>query len=367
MDNETRINYNRILRQIIAEIKSTRVSVAKRVNTSVIQMYWNIGKQLAEEGLEKGYGASVVERLSIDLKNEFPDTTGFSPRNLWDMKRFYEFYCHEDEKLRQAVAVLPWGHNLLIMSKTKFIDEARFYVESAVETGWTRDILLNFIKADAYKNSKLLPKYHNFDKTLPEHLQEQADEMLKSAYNLEFIGITQPIKERELERRLVEKIRLFLLELGNGFTFIGNQYRLVFNQREYFIDMLFYNRKLKALVAIDLKMERFEPEYVGKMNYYLGLLDDHVRMEDENPSVGIILCAEKDHVDVEIALRDVNKPIGIADYSLQFPANELKELISREIKENNIKHFEFGTQPKNSHFKRIYFRMEGWQRTYVSN
>jgi predicted nuclease of restriction endonuclease-like (RecB) superfamily len=128
---------------------------------------------------------------------------------------------------------------------------------------------------------------------LSEHLQEQADEMLKSAYNLEFIGIIQPLKERELEKRLVEKIRLFLLELGNGFTFMGNQYRLVFNQREYFIDMLFYNRKLKALVAIDLKTGRFEPEYVGKMNCYLGLLDDLVRLEDENPSVGIILCAEK--------------------------------------------------------------------------
>jgi predicted nuclease of restriction endonuclease-like (RecB) superfamily len=337
MGNEININYNHILRQIIAEIKSAQVVVAKRVNASVMQMYWNIGKRLSEEVPEKGYGASVVERLSVDLKNEFSDTIGFSPRNLWDMKRFYEFYRNEDEKLRQSVAVLPWKHNLLIMSRTKSIEEARFYVESAIEMGWTRDVLLNFIKADTYKNAKLLPKHHNFDKTLPEHLpehlQEQATEMLKSTYNLEFIGMTQPVKERELERRLIEKIKLFLLELGNGFTFIGNQYRLVFNQREYFIDMLFYNRKIKALVAIELKIGRFEPEYIGKMNYYLGLLDDHVRMEDENPSVGIILCAEKDHVDVEVALRDINKPIGIADYQLQFPADELKELISREMKE----------------------------------
>jgi predicted nuclease of restriction endonuclease-like (RecB) superfamily len=336
MDKEASISYNHILRQIIAEIKSTRVAVAMHVNTSVMQMYWNIGKQLSEEGLEKGYGASVVEKLSVDLKNEFPDTSGFSPRNLWDMKRFYEFYNTDDKKLPQAVAVLPWGHHRLILSKIKNQEEARFYVESAVEMSWTRDILLNFIKADAYKNAKRLPKHHNFDKTLPEHLQEQADEMLKSTYNLEFIGITQPVKERELERRLVEKIRLFLLELGNGFTFVGNQYRLVFNHREYFIDMLFYNRRLKALVAIDLKMGRFEPEYVGKMNYYLGLLDDHVRMEGENPSVGVILCAEKDHVDVEVALRDVSKPIGIADYRLQFPADELRELISREMREDEV-------------------------------
>jgi predicted nuclease of restriction endonuclease-like (RecB) superfamily len=334
MNEETNISYNQILRQIIAEIKSARIIVAKHVNVSVIQMYWNIGKRLSEEELEKGYGAGVVERLSVDLKNEFPDTTGFSPRNLWDMKRFYEFYNTGDKKLPQAVAVLPWGHHRLILSKIKNRKEACFYVESAIEMNWTRDILLNFIKADAYKNAKLLPKHHNFNKTLPEHLQEQADEMLKSAYNLEFIGITQPVKERELEKRLVEKIKLFLLELGNGFTFVGNQYRLVFNQREYFIDMLFYNRKLKALVAIDLKIGRFEPEYVGKMNYYLGLLDDQVRMADENPSVGIILCAEKDHVDVEVALRDMNKPIGVADYRLQFPADKLKDLISREMKED---------------------------------
>jgi predicted nuclease of restriction endonuclease-like (RecB) superfamily len=333
MDNVIETNYNYILRQIIAEIKSVRVVLAKRVNTSVIQLYWNIGKQLSKEDLEKGYGASVVERLSVDLKSEFPDTTGFSPRNLWDMKRFYEFYCHEDDKLRQCVAVLPWKHNLLIMSKTKSMDEARFYVESAVEMNWTRNVLLNFIKGNAYKNAKVLPKHHNFDKTLPEHLQEQADEMLRSTYNLEFIGITQPTKERELEKRLVEKIKLFLLELGNGFTFMGSQYRITFNQREYFIDMLFYNRKLRALVAIDLKMGRFEPEYVGKMNYYLGLLDDQVRMTDENPSVGIILCAEKDHVEIEVALRDMKKPIGVADYRLSFPTNELKELISREMKE----------------------------------
>jgi predicted nuclease of restriction endonuclease-like (RecB) superfamily len=288
--------------------------------------YWT-----TEEGLAKGYGSKVVERLSVDLKEEFPDTTGFSPRNLWDMKRFYEFYSKEDEKLRQAVAVLPWGHNLLIMNKVKSIDEAWFYVEAAVEMGWTRDVLLNFIKADTYKNTKLLPKHHNFAATLPEHLQEQADEILKSSYSLDFIGLLQPVKEKELERRLVEKIKLFLLELGNGFTYIGNQFRLLSNGREYFVDMLFFNRKIKALIALDLKIGGLEPEYIGKMNYYLGLLDDQIKMPDENPSIGIILCADKDRVDIEVALRDIHKPIGIAEYKLQFPENELKRLISEEL------------------------------------
>jgi len=328
------IDYRKILRQVIFEIKSSRIIVANRINSSMIQMYSNIGKRLSVKGLEEGYGSGVVKRLSIDLKSEFPDMTGFSPRNLWDMKRFYEFYSHEDEKLRQAAALLPWMHNVLIISKVKTVDEARFYLESASQMGWSRNVLLNFIKADTYKNSRLLPKQHNFEKALPEHLQEQAEEMLKNTYSLDFLGIKQAVKERELEKRLVEKIKLFLLELGYGFTFIGNQYRITLGQKEYYIDLLFFHRKLKALVAIDLKIGGFEPEYIGKMNHYLGLLDDQVRMKDENPSIGIILCADRDNVEVELALRDVNKPIGVAEYQLQLPERELKELISNEMKED---------------------------------
>jgi len=197
--------------------------------------------------------------------------------------------------------------------------------------GWTRNLLLNFIKADTYHNTKELPKLHNFETTLPEHLQQQADEMLKSTYNLGFLGIKHQIKEKELERRLIEKIKLFLLELGDSFAFIGNQYRLMLNQKEYFVDLLFFNRKIKSLIAIDLKIGAFEPEFVGKMNHYLGLLDDHVKLPDENPSIGIILCAEKDHIDVEVALRDFHKPIGVAEYQTIFPEKEIKSLIDREL------------------------------------
>ena len=256
--------YNQLLRQVITEIKATRVTMARRVNTSMMQLYWNIGAHLSKEGIEKGYGSSVVKRLSADLQQEFPETTGFSPRNLWNMKLFYEFYALADEKLQRSVALLPWRHNLLIISKTNSLDEARFYTEQALEMGWSSDILLNFIKAETYKNSKILPKQHNFEKALPEHLQEQADEILKSTYNLEFLGLSQPVKEQELEKRLVEKIKLFLLELGVGFSFIGSQYRLSLSEKEYFIDLLFFNRKLRSLVAIDLKIGTFEPEYIGK-------------------------------------------------------------------------------------------------------
>jgi len=323
--------YGDMLHYIVTEIKSTRVTLAHRVNSAMMQMYWNIGKRLSAEKLEKGYGGGVVRRLSADLQHEFPDTTGFSPRNLWDMKKFYEFYALADEKLRQLVAVLPWKHNLLIMSSVGSIEEARYYVNLTHENSLSRNILLNFIKADSYRNAKILPKHSNFALTLPEDLQEQAAEILKSTYNLEMLGLKHPLKERELELRLVEKIKFFLLELGSGFTFIGNQHRLTHNDREYFVDLLFFNRKVHSLVAIDLKVGEFEPEFVGKMNYYLGLLDDKMKQEDENPSIGIILCASKGKVDIELALRDFGKPIGVAEYRLQFPEKEIKELINREI------------------------------------
>jgi len=334
MSNEISHNqYSEILRYIITEIKSTRVTLAYRVNSAMMQMYWNIGKRLSVEKLERGYGSSVVRRLAADLQQEFPDTTGFSPRNLWNMKNFYEFYALADEKVQRSVALLPWRHNILIMSKVKTLEEAEFYINYVLEMRLTHDVLLNFIKADSYKNAKILPKHSNFSLTLPDNLQEPADEILKSTYNLEMLGLKHPLKERELELRLVEKIKFFLLELGAGFTFIGNQHRLMHNDKEHFVDLLFFNRKVHSLVAIDLKVGEFEPEFVGKMNYYLGLLDDKMRQEDENPSIGIILCASKGKVDIELALRDFNKPIGVAEYMLQFPEKEIKELIGREVEE----------------------------------
>ncbi|WP_281637458.1 PDDEXK nuclease domain-containing protein [Flavobacterium marginilacus] len=182
-----------------------------------------------------------------------------------------------------------------------------------------------------------MEKSHNFKETLPENIAEYANEILKSSYNLGFLGITKSLKERELENRLVEKIKQFILELGKGFSFIGNQYRLEYNEKEYFVDMLFFHRDLKSLVAIELKIGEFQPEYIGKMNFYLTLLDKFERKTDENQPIGIILCADKNHLDVEIALQDINKPIGVAEYQLLLPKNQLEELIKKELeqKENN--------------------------------
>ncbi len=330
-------NYFEILQQAVAEIRTAKITIARQVNNAANSVYWNLGKLLSERKIEKGHGAGVVNRLSVDLKSEFPDM-GLSPRNLWNMKRFYERYVQAEAKLLRAVAVLPWGHNLLLLDKIDKDDEALFYAEKTFALGWSRDILLNYLKADAYDAEKNLPKTHNFKETLPEILAEQANDMLKSSYNLGFLGLTQSVRETELEQRLVEKIKHFVLELGKGFTFIGNQHKVEFNQKEYFVDILMYHRNLRCLVALELKIGGFKPEYVGKMNFYLGLLDKLEKQPEENPSIGILLCADKDHLDVEIALQDVHKPIGVAEYKLLLPTKELERMIINELKnaENEI-------------------------------
>ena len=322
--------YREILHQAIRQINTARTLIAKQVNSTINSVYWNLGKLLSEKQLEKGYGSGVVKQLSIDLKSEFPDM-GLSPRNLWNMKRFYERYYQADIKLLQSVAVLPWGHNLLLLDKIQSLDEVLFYANEVLTKGWNRNLLLNAIKMDTYNRNKSQLKTNNFSNTLPEISAEYANQVFKSSYNLGFLGITEPIKELELENRLIAKIRDFVLELGKGFSFIGNQYRLEYNNKEYFVDMLFFHRGLRSLVAIELKIGSFKAEYVGKMNLYLSLLDKLEKGENETPSIGIILCADKDHLDVEIALQDINKPIGVAEYHLLLPKDELQTLVLNEI------------------------------------
>ncbi|WP_455162296.1 PDDEXK nuclease domain-containing protein [Tannerella forsythia] len=322
--------YREILHQAIRQINTARTLIAKQVNSTTNSVYWNLGKLLSEKQLEKGYGSGVVKQLSIDLKSEFPDM-GLSPRNLWNMKRLYEHYYQADIKLLQSVAVLPWGHNLLLLDKIQSLDEVVFYANEVLTKGWNRDLLLNAIKMDTYNRNKSQLKTNNFSNTLPEISAEYANQVFKSSYNLGFLGITEPIKELELENRLIAKIRDFVLELGKGFSFIGNQYRLEYNNKEYFVDMLFFHRGLRSLVAIELKIGSFKAEYVGKMNLYLSLLDKLEKGENETPSIGIILCADKDHLDVEIALQDINKPIGVAEYHLLLPKDELQTLVLNEI------------------------------------
>lgn len=333
-------DYQKLLNDIKSTIREERIRAIRQLNRSLISIYWEIGRHIIESQQLHGWGKNVVEQLSKDLRSEFPGEQGYSARNLWDMRRLYETY-KDFPNLRQLVAEIPWSHHLIVMQKAASHEERVYYLQATAKMAWSRDVLLNQIKAQAYERHLIEPKQTNFQQTLPEHFAEQANEMIKSRYSLEFLGVNEPMLELELERQLLDKIKDFLLELGYGFSFMGNQYPLKLGEKTYRVDLLFFHRKLHCLIAIDLKIGAFKPEYAGKMNFHLELLDEQVRLAEENPSIGIILCAEKDSLEVEYALRTSNKPMGVAEYQLspylpkelngQLPTpEELKQQLSTE-------------------------------------
>ena len=324
-------DYNELLQQAVAVIETSRLRISKQLNTIAMSSYWEIGKLLDDRKVDSKHGDSIVKRLSIDLKSKYPDM-GLSPRNLWNMKRFYLRYCQYDTKVQQAVAVLPWSHNLLLMSYDLSPEYIVFYANEVYAKGWSRDMLNHALKSEYHLSMQAVERSNNFDTALPAQQADYANEVFRSSYNLGFIDAVEPLKELELERRLVQKITTFIMELGSGFSFIGNQHTLTCNDKEYRVDLLFFHRRLRSMVAIELKIGEFKPEYVGKMNFYLSLLDKLEKAPDENPSIGIILCAEKDHLEVELALQDVNKPIGVAEYQYLLPKNKLQELVADEIR-----------------------------------
>jgi predicted nuclease of restriction endonuclease-like (RecB) superfamily len=331
----TNEEYRHFLDEIKSKINSSRISAAKKISQEQISLYMKIGELITKNQKKNDWGKAVVEKLSKDLEEEFPSKSGFSSRNLWDMRRFYIEY-KDYPFLRQLVAEIPWGHNVLIMNKVK--DEKEFYIKSTIENGWTRNVLNLQIKNNTYQRQVVSKKTHNFNETLPKVMAEQADKTLKDVYMLDFLGITEPVLEREIENKMIEKVKETILELGYGFAFIGNQFKISTETKDYFIDLLFYHRKLKCLVAIELKIGEFLAEYAGKMNLYLNLLDEKVRQKNENNSIGIILCAEKDSFEVEYALRGMEKPIGVAEFKLtkELPSKLKDTLPSREELEKAI-------------------------------
>ena len=257
--------YNEILLQAVAVIERSRSVLAMQVSSITSNCYYGIGQILYERKLESKYGDAVVRRLSVDLKQRYPQM-GTSPRQLWNMKAFYCRYKDSDEKLLRAVALLPWSSNLLLMSKDLTDEQTLFYAQETIRKGWNRDLMLNAIQMKMHESAQGLAD-NNFSQTLPVVQSKYANEVFHDGYNLVFLGITEPIAELELEKRLVEKIKLFLLELGRGFTFVGNQYELEYEGKTSRVDMLFFHRKLRCLVAVDLKIGEFMPEYAGQMNY----------------------------------------------------------------------------------------------------
>ena len=326
-----REEYESMLQHAVAVIEHARLEIAKHINGNIASAYWEIGKMLHERKVESGHGDGVVRLLSVDLKERYPKM-GLSPRNLWYMKRFYLRYCDSEIKVQRTVALLPWSHNVYLLGKNLDDSATLYYAQETIAKGWNRDLLLNAIKLNMYESQLATKVDNNFSRTLPMEQAQYANEVFSSSYNLGFLGVTSPILALELEDRLVKAITRFLMELGNGFTFIGNQHVLEYNGKESKVDMLFFHRGLHCLVAVDLKIGAFKPEYAGKMNYYLSLLDRLERGEGENRSIGIILCAEKDRVEVELALEDMGKPIGVADYQLIVPKKELEEMLTCEIR-----------------------------------
>ncbi|MEK7230530.1 MAG: PDDEXK nuclease domain-containing protein [Pseudomonadota bacterium] len=341
-------DYPAFLAEVKDRVRHAHISAARSVNRELILLYWDIGRGIVEKQKTSGWGDAVVEQLAADLRAEFPDMRGFSVSNIWRMKQFFlahsapEFLAQAARELkkprlrflpqpvaefgrettlaqavRELVATIPWGHHVFMLGKLPDPAARLYYLRATAQLGWSRSVLLNQIKAGAYERAVKEKKTHNFALALPEHLAEQADEMMKSRYNLEFLGIGQAMKERELEDRLIGRLQQFILELGYGFCFVGRQYRLALGRKEYFVDLLFYHRFLKALVAFDLKIGAFEPEHAGKMDFYLNLLNEKERAPDDGPAIGIILCAEKDDIEVEFALKTKNNPIGIAEYQIQ--------------------------------------------------
>lgn len=335
-------NYQHFLAEIVSLVQYHRVQAVQSVQTISNQLYWNIGELIIKKQKEYGWGKSIVEKLSADLPLYVGDGASWSPRNLRLMRQLVDEYSNvkqpvshlnilnqldselpdmkpvtsEVEILKQLVSQVPWGQNIMIIQKVKDNKARLFYLQSTIRNQYSRAVLLHQINADAYGNYLSHKSQHNFETALPEHFLEQAKESIKSVYSLDFLDINKPVTERLLEKTMVEKVKRLMMELGYGFCFIGNQYRITLGEKDYYIDLLFYHRILKCLVALELKVTEFEPEFVGKLDFYLQLIDEQLKQPDDQPSIGILLVPHKDQLEVEYALRIANKPIGVAQYTL---------------------------------------------------
>lgn len=306
-------DYPRLLTEIKERIRSAQYEALRAVNKELVGLYWDIGRMIVERQDVEGWGKAVVEQLAADLRTEFPGVGGFSASNLWRMKAFFEAYTGL-EKLAPLVREIGWSHNLAILERCKDPLEREFYLRMTRKFGWSKNVLIHQIDNQSYEKSLL--GQTNFDQALTPELRAQAKLAVKDEYTFDFLELGEEHSERELERALIARIEDFLRAMGGMFAFMGSQYRLEVDGKEFFIDLLLFHRRLRCLVAIELKVGEFLPEFVGKMQFYLAALDRQVRQEDENPSIGIILCKEKSRTIVEYALHDARKPIGVATYEI---------------------------------------------------
>lgn len=338
---QSNIEYSHWLQEIKDKITRARIKASLAASRELILFYWELGESISRKLSENQWGAKVIDQLAIDLKNEFPGIQGFSRRNLYYIKKFYEFFISfSDEKqivprsgaqiesgivpqdgaqtippiVHHIGGQIPWSHIKIVLDKLSDPKEALFYLQQTIENGWNRDVLALQIKSGLYgRHGKAIT---NFKNTLPASQSDLAQQTLKDPYTFDFLTLTQPFNERDIENQLINHIKKFLLELGKGFAFMGQQYHLQVGDSDYYLDLLFYHVKLKCYVVVELKNTKFIPEYAGKLNFYLSAVDSMLKSNDDNPTIGILLCRDKNKIETEFALRDINKPMGVSEFIL---------------------------------------------------
>ena len=327
---ENNDKYFEVLNDIKKTLMTTRNRIVENVNKDLVLMYYNIGLKLIENNK---WGSSFIDMLAKDLKREFPTLKGMSARNLRYLQKFATEFDN-DEFLQHDVAKLPWSSLTTIMDRVKDKEQRKWYIIESIENGWARPVIIHQIASKLYERQALLEnKTTNFDNTLPSPNNEQVKELLKDPYIFDFITADKDSKELDIERELTANITKLLLELGDGFAFVGKQYHLEIEKEDYYIDLLFYNLKVRSYVVIELKTTEFKPEYAGKLNFYLSAVDKYIKDENDNPTFGILLCKDKKKVTAELALKDINKPIGVSEYKILSEIPEFLENTLPSIKD----------------------------------
>lgn len=306
--------YRDWLLEIKRKVQLAQLKAAASVNTVLIEIYWDLGKEITLREKDFAYGENFIGQVATDLRQEFPGIKGFSRRNLYAIRQWYLFFSRHGEVVHQPVAQLPWRHQLLLIQKFKDLEIILLYANATHKNNWSRDTLEANIKSGYHL--RVGKADHNFQLTLPKPQSDLAAETIKDPYHFDFLGLDDQAKEREIENELTQRITEFMLELGKGFAFVGRQYKLEIGESDYYLDLLFYHLHLRCYVVIELKAGKFKPEYAGKLNYYLSAVDAQLKKPIDNPSIGILLCRLKDKIDVEYALRDINKPIGVSAFEL---------------------------------------------------
>lgn len=355
-------HYGKLLDEIKNRIRQGQTRAMWAANAELISTYWDIGRMISERQEQEGWGTGVLPRLAKDLRNELPEVKGFSIRNLSFMVQFYKEYQQdssimkrtvsqlqasekgqqvvaqsvESGKVKQLVSQMPWAHNIVLMQKIKDLGIRHWYMQQVLEQGWSRDVLVTMIKSNVHKRHGKATS--NFKTRLPAPHSDLVQQTLKDPYIFDFMTLEEPFHERELETGLIKHLEKFLIELGQGFAFVGRQYHVEVSDNDFYIDLLFYHLKLRSYVVIELKKGPFKPEYAGKMNFYCSVVDDKLKDESDNPTIGLILCQDRDRILAEYALRDVHKPIGVSGYELtqKLPAKLKSSLPSVEQIETEL-------------------------------